>query len=199
MKKMLCSGLVLMLAMFLSVSDSEARERKVLIDEDWCFSKSEDFSDFVMVDLPHDWSIEGVPSPDEPSGNDGGYRPTGKGWYRKTVSMAKDDLTKRHSLYFEGVYMNAEVLVNGHSMGIHHYGYSSFIHDVTQWLQEAARVIAVGNGDVKETGCTLDKVHNAWKGRALSVVRASDTSGKVTVKFTSPGLKPARTRISVTF
>jgi beta-galactosidase len=64
---------------------------------------------------------------------------------------------------------------------------------------KAAGVIAVGNGDVKETGCTADNVHNAWKGRALAVVRASDTSGTVIVKFTSPGLKPARTRISVTF
>ena len=153
MKKMLCSGLVLMFAMFLSVSASEARERKVLIDEDWCFSKSEDFSDFVMVDLPHDWSIEGVPSPDEPSGNDGGYRPTGKGWYRKTVSMAKEDLNRRHSLYFEGVYMNAEVLVNGHSMGTHHYGYSSFIHDVTQWLQEGDNVIEVRVDNSQQKNC----------------------------------------------
>ena len=64
---------------------------------------------------------------------------------------------------------------------------------------KAARVIAVGNGDVKETGCTVDDTHNAWKGRALAVVRASDVSGSVTVRFTSPGLKSARTRISVTF
>ena len=57
MKKMLCSGLVLMFAMFLSVSASEARERKVLIDEHW----QEDVAALVLRDRNHPsifcWSI----------------------------------------------------------------------------------------------------------------------------------------------
>lgn len=82
-----------------------------------CFSKPDfDDSQWREVDLPHD--IEGVPPADEPSGNDGGYRPTGKGWYRKTFNMSAEDMSKLHSLYFEGVYMDAEVYVNGSSLGI---------------------------------------------------------------------------------
>lgn len=153
MRKMVCSGIALMFLVLMNVFSSEARERKVLIDEDWLFSKSEDFADFVLVDLPHDWSIEGVPSPDEPSGNDGGYRPTGKGWYRKVINMSKADLSDRHSLYFEGVYMNAEVIVNGHSVGTHHYGYSSFIHDVTKYLQEGENLIEVRVDNSLQKNC----------------------------------------------
>ncbi|MDO5481994.1 MAG: glycoside hydrolase family 2 TIM barrel-domain containing protein [Bacteroidaceae bacterium] len=137
-----------------------AQTRKQLLDAEWKFQKGEltaqagdaNFDDAAwrVVNLPHDWSIEGVPSENEPSGNDGGYRPTGKGWYRKTFEMGKTDELKigkkedkRFSLYFEGVYMNAEVFVNGKSLGTHHYGYSSFIHDVTDLLKEGKNTIAV--------------------------------------------------------
>lgn len=35
------------------------------------------------VNLPHDWSILMPFSEKNPSGNDGGYLPTGTGWYKK--------------------------------------------------------------------------------------------------------------------
>lgn len=54
-----------------------------------------------------------------------------------------------------------------------------------------------GNADIKELGTTVDNVHNAWKGKALAVVRASDEKGTVTVKISSPGLKATRAGLKV--
>ena len=150
-------------ALFLSSADGLARERKTLVDAGWRFFQGEGEASFAeasyddgqwrVVDLPHDWSIEGVPAVDEPSGNDGGYRPTGKGWYRRDLNMTAEDMKNLHSLYLEGVYMNAEVFVNGHSLGVHHYGYSSFIHDITPWLQEGRNVIAVSVDNSNQKNC----------------------------------------------
>ena len=38
------------------------------------------------VDLPHDWSIEGVPDQKNATGAGGGFFPAGIGWYRKTFT-----------------------------------------------------------------------------------------------------------------
>ena len=97
--------------------------RKQLFDANWSFSQ--DSSQWRALDLPHDWSIEGTFSKDAPAGNDGGYLPTGKGWYRKTFTLDKDAQAKKLRLYFEGVYMNSLVYVNGQKAGGHPYGYSS--------------------------------------------------------------------------
>ena len=154
---------LLSLILILMVLGVNAQERKTLFDFDWKFLQGEgseecgkaDFDDskWRTVDLPHDWSIEGVPSADEPSGNDGGYYPTGKGWYRKVLTLDKKDLQKRLNLYFEGVYMDAEVFVNGKSLGTHHYGYSSFIHDITPYVQAGKNVIAVSVDNSKQKNC----------------------------------------------
>lgn len=39
--------------------------------------------------------------------------------------------------------MNARVYVNGHDLGIYPYGYSSFCHDLTPYLQPGVNVLAV--------------------------------------------------------
>ena len=66
--------------MFCGIGSMIAQQRNTLFDDDWEFIK--DGQEAVVVDLPHDWSILGVPSANEPSGNDGGYYPTGKAQYR---------------------------------------------------------------------------------------------------------------------
>jgi beta-galactosidase len=61
-------------------------------DSDWKFSlgdipnaKESKFNDnaWRILDLPHDWSVEGTISETEPAAGNGGYFPTGTGWYRK--------------------------------------------------------------------------------------------------------------------
>jgi beta-galactosidase len=94
------------------------------------------------LDLPHDWSIEGNFSPDNPAGGSGASLPGGIGWYRKTFTVT-DVRSHRRYIQFDGVYMNSTVWINGHQLGVRPYGYSSFQYDLTSWLKEGENVIAV--------------------------------------------------------
>jgi len=126
--------------------------RKQLFDSDWSFSS--DSSSWKSVDLPHDWSIEGAFNRDAPAGNDGAYLPTGKGWYIKRLKI-KDEKLKEGvlRLYFEGVYMNAEVYVNGRLAGGHPYGYSSFFVDITPYVKVGENVVEVRVDNSQQKNC----------------------------------------------
>ena len=96
------------------------------------------------LDLPHDWSIEGEFSEQNPAGVGGGALPGGVGWYRKTFSVPAADSGKVRFIEFDGVYRNSEVWINGAYLGKRPYGYSSFRYDLTPHLRYRARnVIAV--------------------------------------------------------
>lgn len=140
----------LLSAFLLAVTVSVA-QRRTLIDTDWEFVHESQPA--VVVDLPHDWSIQGVPAADEPTGNDGGYYPTGKGEYRKVLRLKTKAADRCYALYFEGVYMNAEVIVNGVSTGVQHYGYSSFLRDVTELLHEGDNEILVKVDNSLQKNC----------------------------------------------
>ncbi|MCH4553094.1 LamG-like jellyroll fold domain-containing protein [Aestuariibaculum lutulentum] len=86
------------------------------------------------VNLPHDYSIEGKTSAGNPMGNDGGYFPAGIGWYQKHFQVPAEWQNKQIAIYFEGVYMNSDVYINGVSLGNRPYGYSSFYYDLTPYL-----------------------------------------------------------------
>jgi len=126
-----------------SAPEADFSERKQLFDFDWKFALGDfpeasqqtfDDASWRALDLPHDWSIEGITNADNPSGNDGGYFPAGIGWYRKTFSAPESWKGKELGIYFEGVYMDAEVFLNGVSLGKRPYGYSSFYYDLTPHL-----------------------------------------------------------------
>lgn len=131
----------------------EGSERKQLFDADWKFflgdapeAKSKVFDDkeWRKLDLPHDWSIEGNIHPKNSTGGAGGYFSAGIGWYRKTFNVPNEWKGKNISIYFEGVYMNSEVFINGKSIGVYPYGYSSFSYNLSSYLEFGKKnVIAV--------------------------------------------------------
>ena len=134
-----------LLMLCLSVSASSGKQ---LFNNGWRFrlgdiaeAKNEVFDDGVWreLTLPHDWSIEGRFDKDAPAGNDGGYLPAGIGWYRKTFELPKAIEGRKYQLYFEGIYMNSEVYVNGQRAGGHPYGYSSFFVDITSYVKTGKR------------------------------------------------------------
>jgi len=147
---------ILALLIFLFASNifaglPESRQR-YLMDFNWKFnlgdinsaeSMSFDDSAWRTLNLPHDWSIEGQFSKDAPAGGNGGYLPTGIGWYRKHLEISKDDLSKIIWIEFDGVYMNSDVWINGHHLGLHPYGYTSFYYKLTPYLKEGENIIAV--------------------------------------------------------
>lgn len=120
---------------------------------DWRFTLGDDttYADASYDDtawrelhLPHDWSIEGEFSKDNPSTPAGGALPGGIGWYRK--HFVTPELNGRVvNVEFDGVFMNSTVYVNGHEVGYRPYGYSSFSYDITPHLNPKGEdnVIAV--------------------------------------------------------
>lgn len=126
-----------------------------------------DDSTWQTVDLPHDWSASFDFSPDAPSGNDGGYLPTGRGAYRKVFPAGTFPQGKRHRIYFEGAYMDAKVYVNGDSVGSHPYGYTSFYIDITPYVSaDSATTVAVSVDNSRQknsrwfTGSGINR--NVW-------------------------------------
>lgn len=163
-KLQLLSLLILFTANYPAVLNAqETNLRKQLFDFDWKFYPGDepeanvpDFNDenWRKLDLPHDWSIEGALNPKNPMGNDGGYFPSGIGWYRKSFDVPADWKGKRVSVYFEGVYMNSEVFINGKSLGIHPYGYTSFSYDLSPYLDFTRKnILSVRVDNSKQKNC----------------------------------------------
>ena len=103
-----------------------------------------DDSAWRLLDLPHDWAIEGDFYAQNPSGANGGALPGGKGWYRKHLILHDNDAASRYVLHFDGAYMNTSVFVNGTLVGTRPYGFISFSYDLTPYLdKQGDNVIAV--------------------------------------------------------
>jgi len=154
MKKILIN-LILVLIQMPSTSARpgipETRQR-LMMDYNWKFIQSDikeaekpDFDDtrWRTLNLPHDWSIEGEFKEDAITKGAGGYLPTGIGWYRKRFNLLSVDKGQQFWIEFDGVYMNSDVWINGHHLGKHPYGYTSFYHDLTPFIKKGGNIIAV--------------------------------------------------------
>ncbi|RWY47237.1 beta-galactosidase GalB [Mucilaginibacter gilvus] len=96
------------------------------------------------LNLPHDWSIEGTFSKDNPASPEGGALPGGIGWYRKTFTVPLASKGKQVYIDFDGVYQHSDVWVNGHHLGFRPNGYISFRYELTKYLNfGGVNVIAV--------------------------------------------------------
>lgn len=142
----------LLLTLLCCVLLSTARERQNF-DRGWLFCLGDDagmsataFADagWRQLNIPHDWSVEGNFSKDNPAGIGGGALPGGIGWYRKHFTIDKNDPSSRFFIDFDGVYMNSKVYLNGHLLGYRPYGYSSFEYEMTPFINRGGdNVIAV--------------------------------------------------------
>ncbi len=112
-------------------------------DRGWTFNlgdvpaaKNMGFNDsgWRKLNLPHDWSIEGKFSKDNPATPEGGALPGGIGWYRKTFTLPESSKNKIISVDFDGVYQKSEVWINGHLLGFRPNGYISFRYNLTPYL-----------------------------------------------------------------
>ena len=161
--KFLSIAIILLTGKIMSVKAQENIQRKQLFDYNWKFflgdspsAGTKDFDDksWRHLDLPHDWSIEGKLDPKNPMGGAGGYFPAGIGWYRKKFNVPSAWKGKCISIYFEGVYMNSEVFINGKSLGVHPYGYTTFSYDLTPYLDfDRENVLSVKVDNSKQINC----------------------------------------------
>jgi beta-galactosidase len=144
----------LLLAVTTIVTAATSLPRKQLLNDQWQFVQNDsDFTKAQNVTLPHDWSICHRFDVNAPAGNDGAYLPTGKGWYRRTLTLGKAYAGKKIRLYFEGVYMNSQVFVNGHKAGGWPYGYSSFWVDATPYINIGRNEIVVSVDNAQQKNC----------------------------------------------
>lgn len=204
----ICS--LLLLPSFLCVK-SYAFERH-LWDEGWRFALHNDdkahettFDDHAwrVLDLPHDWAIEGDFYALNPSGANGGALPGGIGWYRKHLNLNDNDASSRYVLHFDGAYMNTSVYVNGQLVGMRPYGFISFSYDITPYLKKQGdNVVAVKVDNSKQpnsrwyTGCGIyrhvylmkssDIRIEEWGVQALTEVKKGKGKVSLNTKIENP-------------
>jgi beta-galactosidase len=117
-----------------SRSDFNADWKFYLGDAEQAMTSVFNDSSWRVLNLPHDWSIEGEFSADNPATAGGGALPGGIGWYRKTFNLEEAEKGKLVFIEFDGVYMNSEVWINGQYLGKRPNGYSSFHYELTPYL-----------------------------------------------------------------
>jgi len=155
--------------------DTILKNRLLPLAEDWRFHRGDasgaeaasfDDSSWRTLDVPHDWSIEDLPSTTDNATsaiwNEGtnplrvgpfdayqsegqistGWTVGGIGWYRKSLQISTPK-PARAEIRFEGVYMNSDVWLNGVHLGNHPYGYTPFAFDLTPHLKDGSNVLAV--------------------------------------------------------
>jgi len=210
----ICS--LLLLPSFLCVK-SYAFERH-LWDEGWRFALHNDdnphettFDDHAwrVLDLPHDWAIEGDFYALNPSGANGGALPGGIGWYRKHLNLNDNDVSSRYVLHFDGAYMNTSVYVNGQLVGVRPYGFISFSYDITPYLKKQGdNVVAVKVDNSKQpnsrwyTGCGIyrhvylmkssDIRIEEWGVQALTEVKKGKGKVSLNTKIENPSGRSRR-------
>lgn len=124
------------------VADFNAHWKFSLGDAGSAQNNAYDDSEWDMLNLPHDYSIDQEYTSSGEA--ESAYLPGGTGWYRKNFTLSPDVKGKRVVVEFEGVYMNATVYLNGKKLGEHAYGYTAFALDLTDALNfEGDNVIAV--------------------------------------------------------
>jgi beta-galactosidase len=95
-------------------------------------------SSWRLLDLPHDFAIEGPFIPPGQAGSDGamGRLPFfGVAWYRKSLEIPASDAGKQIYLDMDGAMSFSTVWCNGQFVGGWPYGYSSYRLDLTPYLK----------------------------------------------------------------
>lgn len=204
------------------IANAQDLKGSVLFDSDWKFhrggatgAENPGFNDnaWRRVSLPHDWSIEDLPvSSDQNksriisgpfdsesiSGKHTGFTVGGTGWYRKHFIIPESDTNKVVYLNFDGAYMNSDVWINGHHLGNHPYGYTSFTYELSKYLNYGAKenVIAVevkneginsrwyaGSGIYRHVNIiTVNQLHTAPDGIFVSTPVADSQTSEINVQ-----------------
>ena len=202
-----CSGK----AMPEDVFFNEESRQTMMFNFDWKFYRGDtaaaekvefDDSGWRMLQLPHDWSIEDLPGTASPidsgavGGINTGYYTGGTGWYRKTFFMPDNLRGKLVKVMFEGVYMNADIWINGIHMANHPYGYTSFEVDLSEQIQFGQKnVLAVqvknegrnsrwysGSGIYRNVWLSVvNPVHFKTWGTAISTPSVTNNSAEVEI------------------
>ena len=119
--------------------------REEVLRNHWFFSQevgkeealAPDFhrENWQAIQVPHDWSIYNDFDQYSPAQNEGGQLNGGQAWYRTQFYLEEDVSLVSVRLLFDGVYMNAQVYINGQVLGYYPNGYTPFSYDITPYLR----------------------------------------------------------------
>jgi beta-galactosidase len=148
-----------------TILDAAPPAREHSLNEGWRFLRGEapgaerpEFDDkgWRPLDVPHDWSIEDLPSTDGRSptgpfdekgsagGRDTGWVVGGTGWYRNTFRAPSVPPGGRVEVIFDGIAVESDVWLNGRHLGQHRYAYTPSAYDLTPHLRpDGTNVLAV--------------------------------------------------------
>ena len=208
-----------------------AGKRDQSFDEGWRFLRGDapgaeapgfNDSSWRVLDLPHDWSVEDLPSLGyaengagalwgmtvaptrtgpfdtelSQGGRDTGWFVGGTGWYRRSFSASAVPADGQVEITFDGVYRNSDVWLNGELLGTHPYGYTTFSYDLTPHLRRTGEnVLAVR---VRNEG----KNSRWYSGSGIYRHVWLDTTGKIRipkwgVSVTTPDVSKASATVKV--
>jgi beta-galactosidase len=131
---------------FLSQRNLDFNQQWRFIEDSVVGAHNSDFDDsqWRLLDLPHDWSVEDFIVQDDdhigpfvknlPMGHDVGYLRGGTGWYRKDFVVGEENAGKEVILHFDGVMGEMNLWVNDKKVGINVYGYTPFYFNITDFL-----------------------------------------------------------------
>ena len=186
---------------------ADQNRQRLLMDLGWKFYLGEtknaetpsfDDSAWREVNLPHDYGIEGKFDSKNPGDGSAGFVQSGMGWYRRVFTAPPAWAGKRVGVEFGGIYMNADVWINGQHLGTHPYGYTTFYYDLTPYLKPGEKnVLAVrvdnthhgntrwfsGSGIYRHVWLTVtDPVHIAPWGTFVTTPDVSEEKARVVVQ-----------------
>ena len=203
-------SVVIIVCLFISFYGSS--QKTLLFDEGWKFHRGDiedaqavnfDDTKWRNIDLPHDWSIEDLPGTESPFNRDVvngvgvGFTTGGIGWYRKTFILPSSQNSKKVIIQFDGVYMNADVWINGIPLGNHPYGYTTFYYDISdkiKWNENNTIAVQVKNVGANSrwyagSGITrhvwlkeMNAIHVAQWGTFITTPEVSSSSAKINIK-----------------
>jgi beta-galactosidase len=161
-------------------------------------AQDHDDSNWRVLNLPHDWAVEGPFDPNQNLAQ--GYRPRGVGWYRRHFQLEKTDQGRHLELQFDGVATHCTVWVNGILAHRNWCGYNSFVIDITPFARygDDVNTIAVrvdadpmegwwyeGAGIYRHTWLVKrDPIHIKTDGIYANPVRNDDGSWTVPIEAT---------------
>lgn len=134
----------------LAVSPALVARDRINLNREWKFAlgdfanaQQSSFSDgeWTSTNLPHSFSTPYFMWKDVYSGY---------GWYRKEITMPQAWNGKQINIEFEGVFIQAEIYLNGQRVGEHVGGYTGFCYDLTSLMKPGKNLLAV-------------RVNNLWK------------------------------------
>ncbi|MCU7549611.1 DUF4982 domain-containing protein [Chitinophagaceae bacterium LB-8] len=140
--KLICHCLFALISLLYLSAGAQLSGKSILFNKGWKFHKGDisngpdatlKTDDWRQVDLPHDWSIEGPFSEEWASAT--GYLPGGIGWYQKSFSVPAEWKSKKVYIYFDGVYKNSSVWINGHYLGNRPNGFIPFQYELSKFLK----------------------------------------------------------------